>query len=64
LATDASRELPSLAPGAVESTPSVLGRFKTRALSHAEVRQAYDDVAGEFAVLDEVLTRTKRAARD
>jgi hypothetical protein len=64
LVTDALREAPSLAPGAAESTPSAFDRFKTRALSRPDVHQAYGDVAGEFAVLDEVLTRTKRAARD
>lgn len=30
-------------------------KFKTRALARPEVRQAYDDLAEEFAFLDEVL---------
>ena len=34
---------------------STLRRFKTRALARADVRKAYDDVADEFAFLDEVL---------
>ena len=30
-------------------------RFKTRALARSDVKDAYDDVADEFAFLDEVL---------
>ena len=32
-----------------------LRRFKTRALARPDVRKAYDDVAEEFAFLDQVL---------
>ena len=34
---------------------STLRRFKTRALARPDVKKAYDDVADEFAFLDEVL---------
>ena len=34
---------------------STLKQFKARALARPEVRKAYDDLAGEFAFLDEVL---------
>jgi hypothetical protein len=38
---------------------SVLRRFKAHALSRQEVRQVYNDVADEFAVLDEILARVE-----
>jgi transcriptional regulator with XRE-family HTH domain len=34
---------------------NTLKQFKTRALARPEVKKAYDDLAGEFAFLDEVL---------
>lgn len=34
---------------------STLRRFKSRALARPDVRKAYDEVANEFAFLDEVL---------
>jgi transcriptional regulator with XRE-family HTH domain len=34
---------------------SILRRFKTRALARPDVKKAYDDIADEFAFLDEVL---------
>lgn len=34
---------------------TTLRRFKARALARPDVRKAYDDVADEFAFLDEVL---------
>ncbi len=34
---------------------STLKQFKARALARPEVKKAYDDLAGEFAFLDEVL---------
>jgi transcriptional regulator with XRE-family HTH domain len=34
---------------------STLRRFKARALARPDVKKAYDDVADEFAFLDEVL---------
>ena len=34
---------------------STLRRFKTRALARPDVKKAYDDVADEFAFIDEIL---------
>lgn len=34
---------------------TILRRFKARALARPDVRKAYDDVADDFAFLDEVL---------
>lgn len=34
---------------------STLKQFKARALAHPDVKKAYDDLAEEFAFLDEVL---------
>ena len=35
--------------------PSTLKQFKARAMARAEVKKAYDELADEFAFLDEVL---------
>jgi hypothetical protein len=60
LAGSVSHELLSRMRAAVagKTMPgSVLRRFKAHALSRPEVRQAYNDVADEFAVLDEIPAR-------
>ena len=40
---------------------STLKRFKARAFSRAGVKKAYDEIADEFAFLDEVLTARAEA---
>ena len=37
---------------------STLKQFKARALARPKVKKVYDDLAEEFALLDEVLKRT------
>ena len=54
----------SLAAGSSRNSRQTgLRRFKSEALKRIDVRQAYEDVADEFACLDEVLKARLDARR-